>query len=65
MCRADGWDVSNHQLNGEFDLDDLLAKDIVGSLLGAGGSSVRSMPTGSSAAGAPIASQEQQAWLVQ
>jgi hypothetical protein len=61
MCRADGWDISNHQLDGEFDLDDLLAKDIVGSILGA--STVRSVPAGGSTAGTPAASKEQQAWL--
>jgi hypothetical protein len=65
MCRADGWDISNHQLDGDFDLDDVLAKDIVGSALLAGGSSVRSAPFGSSTSPTPAASQTQDAWLAQ
>jgi hypothetical protein len=34
MCRADGWDVSIRQLEGDFDLDDVLAQQIVASALG-------------------------------
>jgi hypothetical protein len=34
MCRADGWDVSIHQLDGDYDLDDVLAQQIVTSALG-------------------------------
>lgn len=29
ICRADGWDISYQQLNGEFDLDEVLAKNMV------------------------------------
>lgn len=32
MCRADGWDVSNHQLDGDFALDEVLAKSVVKSV---------------------------------
>jgi hypothetical protein len=34
ICRADGWDVSVQQLSGEYDLDDVLAQQIVASALG-------------------------------
>lgn len=32
MCRADGWNISYQQLSGEFDLDEVLAKNVVASV---------------------------------
>lgn len=32
MCRADGWNISLQQLSGEFDLDEVLAKNVIASV---------------------------------
>jgi hypothetical protein len=51
MCRADGWDVSIRQLDGDYDLDDVLAQQIVASALGSTVSGITpdsSAPTGAS-----------------
>lgn len=65
MCRADGWNVSNEQLTGEFELDDVLAKDIVSNALGNNVRSMRSVPSTSSAFAASSATAAEKAWLEQ
>jgi hypothetical protein len=65
MCRADGWNVSNDQLDGDFDLDDVLAKDIVSSALGNNVRSMRSVPSASSAATTSSTRAADKAWLEQ
>jgi hypothetical protein len=32
MCRAEGWNISFQQLDGEFDLDEVLAKNVIASV---------------------------------
>jgi hypothetical protein len=45
VCRADGWDVSYEQLNGEFDLDEALARKLIAGIAGSSGQSLRNVPS--------------------
>ena len=65
MCRADGWNVSNEQLDGDFALDDVLANDIVSSALGSSARSMRSAPSAGSAFSASQDRATEKAWLEQ
>jgi hypothetical protein len=63
MCRADGWDVSIRQLDGDYDLDDVLAQQIVASALGSTVSGITPHTGAASAANTPTDTDWLKAYL--
>jgi hypothetical protein len=63
ICRADGWDVSLHQLEGDYDLDDVLAQQIVASALGSTVSGITPHTSAPSGASTPTDTAWLQAYL--
>lgn len=64
ICRADGWNLSFEQLDGDFDLDEVLARNLVaGALSSSKGPSLRSTPSPAARTAAPRA--DGGSWLEQ
>jgi hypothetical protein len=63
MCRADGWDVAIHQLDGDYDLDDVLTQQIVASALGSTVSGITPLTGAASAANTPTDTDWLKAYL--
>jgi hypothetical protein len=63
MCRADGWDVSIRQLEGDYDLDHVLAQQIVAGALGSTVSGITPHTGAASAANTPTDTDWLKAYL--